>query len=82
MSRAIHPDVALNVALSAICGRNRYTKDPALVVDELRVMAGDRTDILAQVAGTWAGYYRDQYTQRLCDALLEIPGAEGWVELG
>jgi len=72
----------LDVRLSAICSRNRYTHDPAVVVAELRATAGDRTDILAQVAGLFAGYYDDAPTHALCVALREIEGAGAWVGLG
>lgn len=82
MRRGLDPDTALDVALSTVCGRNRYTTDPGPVIDELRRVAGDRADVLAQVAGRWAGFYRDQYTRVLCDALLELPGTAEWAELG
>lgn len=75
-------DTALDVRLSAICGRNQYTKDPAPVIDELHEAAGDRLDILTRVAGRWAGFYESPYTAPLCTALLEIPGALDWVALG
>ena len=75
-------EALLNVELSSICSRNRYTTDPAPVIDELLRTAGKRTDILAEVAGTWAGYYADEHTRVLATALLEIPGAAEWVELG
>lgn len=82
MRRGLDPDTALDVRLSAICSRNRYTKDAAAVVDELRRIAGDRTDILARVAGSWVGYYGDNHTRALCKGLLEIPGALDWVGHG
>jgi len=72
----------LDVHLSATCSRNRFTADPGPVIDQLRQIAGDRLDILAMVAGTWAGYYRDTYSAVLCDALLEIPGARKWEASG
>lgn len=78
----LDPDTALDVHLSAICGRNQYTKDPAPVIDELRAVAGDRLDILAHVAGRWVGFYDSPYTATLCKALLLIPGAVHWVSLG
>jgi hypothetical protein len=80
MSRSgLDPDTALDVRLSAICGRHRYATDTAAVVDELRRVAGDRTDILARVAGSWVGFYGDDHTRTLCKALLEIPSAVDWV---
>lgn len=78
----LDPDTALDVLLSAICSRNRYTTDPGPVIDELRAAAGDRLDILAHVAGRWAGFYESTHTALLCAALLEIPGAQAWVALG
>jgi hypothetical protein len=72
----------LDIELSAICTRNQYTHDPGPVIDELRRVAGKRTDLLAMVAGMWAGYYRNPYTTELADALLQIPGATEWVPLG
>lgn len=78
----LDPDTALDVRLSAICGRNQYTKDPAPVIDELHQAAGDRLDILARVAGRWAGFYDSPHTAPLCSALLLIPGALEWVALG
>lgn len=81
-SRGLDPDTALDVRLSAICSRYRYTTDAAAVIDELRRIAGDRTDILGRVAGSWVGYYGDDHTQALCKALLEISGAIEWVGHG
>ena len=81
-TRGLDPETALDVRLSAICGRNQYTKDPAPVIDELHQAAGDRLDILARVAGRWAGFYESPYTAPLCTVLLEIPGALDWVALG
>lgn len=79
----LDPDTALDVRLSALCSRNRYTTDAAAVVDELRRIAGDdRTDILARVAGSWVGYYGDDHTRTLCKELLEIPRAIDWVGHG
>ncbi|MFC7925471.1 hypothetical protein [Microbacterium laevaniformans] len=78
----LDPDTALDVRLSAICSRNRYTTDAAAVIDELRHIAGERADILARVAGSWVGYYGDDHTRTLCKALLEIPGVIDWVTLG
>lgn len=81
-SRAPSADTLLSIRLSAICSRNRYTHDPAPVIAELITTAGDRQDILAQEAGTWSGFYDDEYTHALAEALLEIPGAGEWVQFG
>lgn len=72
----------LDIELSALCSRERYTTDPEPVIAELRQLAGKRTDILAEVAGLWAGYFGDEYTRPLADALLTIDGVEPWAELG
>lgn len=82
MRRGLDPETALDVRLSAICSRHRYTTDAAAVIDELRRIAGDRTDILGRVAGSWVGYYGDDHTRTLCKALLEIPSALDWVGHG
>jgi len=72
----LSPETALNVHPSAICTRNQYTHDPAPVIAELRRVAGERTDILAQVAGRVAGFYDGPHAYELCTALRsEIEGA-------
>lgn len=81
-SRPLGPDTLLSIKLFTICSRNRYTKDPGPVIAELIATAGDRTDILAQEAGRWSGFYDDEYTHTLALALLKIPGAGEWVALG
>ena len=81
-SRRLSPETALEIRLSSICTRNQYTKDPGPVIAELIEAAGDRTDILAKVAGTTAGFYDGEYTHALCAALRMIDGAEEWVALG
>lgn len=81
MSRPLDPETHLSIRLSAICGRNRYTRDPAPVIAELSATAGARTDLLAREAGKWAGHYADEHTATLVTAILDgIPGARGWAE--
>ncbi|MCC2033051.1 hypothetical protein [Microbacterium allomyrinae] len=75
-------DVLLGIQLATTCSRNQYTGDPGPVIDELRRIAGDRVDILAQEAGSWAGYYDSEYTRPLAAALSQIDGAEPWVAEG
>jgi hypothetical protein len=75
-------DTLLDIELSAYCSRHRYTTNPEPVLTHLYARAGNRTDILAMVAGSWAGYYRDQHTRVLADALERVEGAGPWVELG
>lgn len=82
VSRGLSTGVKLSVALDAICSRNRYTTDPAPVLDELRAAAGDRTDVLAEAVGTWVGYFEDEYTTALCTALRKLPDLEPWIALG
>ncbi|KAA9089590.1 hypothetical protein [Microbacterium radiodurans] len=72
----------LDITLSAMCSRARYRRDVSPVIEELRATAGDRTDILAQTAGMWAGYYERDATPELIAALLMIDGAETWIALG
>lgn len=76
MSRPLDPDTHLSIRLSAICGRNRYTRDPGPVIAELIATAGARTDLLAREVGQWAGHYEDEQTAMLVAAILDrIPGA-------
>ena len=53
--------------------RNRYTRDPAQVIEELYAAAGDRLDILAAEVGRWIGFYEDDYTRDLATALRALP---------
>lgn len=82
MRRGLDQETALDVLLSATCSRHRHTTDAGPVIAELRRIAGDRTDIRARVAGSWFGYYGDEHTRTLSEALLELPGADAWVTLG
>lgn len=81
-SQGLSPATKLSIALDAICSRNRYTTDPAPVLDELRATAGDRTDVLAEAVGTWVGYFESEYTATLCAALRTLPDLEPWIALG
>ena len=69
----LHPDTLLSIHLSATMSRNRYTSDPGPVIDELRQIAGDRLDILAEEVGRWIGYYEDDHTRTLTTALRALP---------
>jgi len=82
MPRGLAPDVMLTVTLDAICSRNRYSRDPTPVIEELIAAAGDRRDLLVEAVGTWVGYFEDDYTRVLCAALRELPGLEPWLALG
>lgn len=62
--------------------RNRYTTNPAPVIAQLISTAGDRISVLQEAAGTWVGFYEDEYTRVLCDALREIPGVGPWIRVG
>ncbi|MFF7293241.1 hypothetical protein ACFY9N_11990 [Microbacterium sp. NPDC008134] len=78
----LSPAVKLSVEVDAICSRNRYTSEPGPVIDELRAATAHRPDVLAEAAGTWLGYFEDEYTATLCAALRSIPGVEPWIEVG
>lgn len=79
----LDPDIAVSVRLDAICSRNRYTADPAAVIDEITRVVGDRTTVRDETIGTWVGFNRDDYTATLCDALLEaFPGARAYEHVG
>lgn len=74
---------ALDVALSAVVTKNLRTSVPATVLDELRALAGDDRELLAEVAGLCVGYYRDERCAALCDLLeAEVDGVAPWVQLG
>ncbi|WP_156759576.1 hypothetical protein [Microbacterium karelineae] len=76
-------DTRLDIALSATISREQYTTMPEVLVHELQRLAGGRGDILAKVAGTWAGFHEnDPLVRPLVDALWEIPGATNWIEVG
>jgi hypothetical protein len=82
-SRRLSPRATLDVALSATITRNLLVDDPGPVLAELRALAGDDHELLAEVAGTCSGYYEGEHRQALCDALAaEIEGAGPWVEIG
>lgn len=79
----MHPDTLLSIQIGAIVGRDKYTRDPAPVIDELRRIAGVRQDILDRETGTWIGYYDQPETQPLVVALLEaFPGAVKSIRAG
>lgn len=79
----LSPDTLLSIHLDAICSRNRYTSDPGPVLDELRAVAGDRVDVLAESVGTWVGFFgEDEHVQMLATALRQLPGLEPWIALG
>ena len=79
----LNADRLLGVKLSAIMSRNRYTTDPGPVLDELRKLAGERTDILAMEAGTWVGFYEtEKYGAVLIKALRTLPDLEPWIAVG
>jgi hypothetical protein len=81
MSR-LSPDTLLSIHLGAIMSRARYTSDTAFVIAELTETAGDRLEVLQEAVGTWIGFYEDDYTRTLADALRDIPGVEPWIAVG
>ena len=79
----LDPDVALSVRLDAICSRDRYTTDPGPVIDEIARLTVGREGVRDETVGVWAAFFRDEYTYRLCDALLEeFPDAHAYVHIG
>ncbi|MDQ1215755.1 hypothetical protein [Microbacterium arborescens] len=82
MRSPLEPEVELDVRLSAICGRNQYTRDPAPVIDELLATAQGRANALARTAGIWVGYFESQETAPLSEALRRLPGADAWIAEG
>lgn len=82
-SRRLSPRTALDVGMSAVVTRNLRTSDPAPVLDELRALAGEDHELLAEVCGLTIGYYRDELCAPLCDLLeAEVDGVAPWVQLG
>lgn len=80
---ALSKDTLLSISLSATIARHKYSRDPSQAVAELMAEAGARTDLLAEEAGLWVGFYEsDPDVQSMVAALREIPGSEQWVELG
>jgi hypothetical protein len=67
---ALSRDRELDIHLSAIMARGRFTRDPGPVLAELRAAAGRRNDILASTVGEWIGFYGGPDTQLLVDALF------------
>lgn len=82
MRSPLEPDTRLDVELSAICARNQYAREPGPVIAELTTAARGRDDVLARVAGIWAGYFDSDATRFLADALRNVPGAAAWVAEG
>lgn len=79
----LDPDVALSVRLDALCSRDRYTTDPGPVIDEIARLTVDQDRVRDETVGVWAAFFRDDYTYRLCDALLDaFPGARAYVHIG
>lgn len=69
----------LDVQLSAFVSRNLLTRDPDPVIAELRRMAGEDVELLAEVCGSCAGWYEAPETMPLCAALVDqIVGAAPW----
>jgi hypothetical protein len=81
MSR-LSPDTLLSIHLGTIISRAQYTSNPEPVIAELLETAGDRVEVLREAVGTWIGFYEDDYTRTLCDALRTIPGVEPWIRVG
>ncbi|AMG84330.1 hypothetical protein AXH82_13670 [Microbacterium sp. PAMC 28756] len=76
-------ETLLSIRLDAVCSRNRYTKDPAPVVDELRATASIAASGKVWAARTSASCRRparSRWTQRWAmlrwlTALVPCPGS-------
>lgn len=82
-SRRLSARTMLDVTLTATMTRNLLTSNPAPVIKELRALAGDDVELLAEVSGRVSGFYDEPHTHMLCAALADqIEGAAAWVPLG
>ncbi|HTX29679.1 MAG TPA: hypothetical protein VME19_21950 [Streptosporangiaceae bacterium] len=81
--------------LSGAAGRHAPRREPtaaetAAAVEELREIAGDRGDLLAEVAGLFIGFYRETSQERKAEAAARYCVAAGanpdlipqWIEVG
>jgi hypothetical protein len=81
--------------LTGAAGRHAPWREPteaetAAAVEELREIAGDRGDLLAEVAGLFIGFYRQTNQERKAAAAARYciaAGADpdlipGWIEVG
>ncbi len=81
-SRPLHPDTALSIAIGCVMSRNKYTKDPGPVIEELYATAEGRIDLLAHKVGMFIGGQLPAEVDAckpLTDALraLDLDTAEG-----
>jgi len=75
--------VLLDIELSAIMHREKFTRDPGPVIAALRERAGAATEQLNRSVGAWVGFYDTDDTRALCVGLLEaFPGARRYVSVG
>jgi hypothetical protein len=71
-------------------GREPTAAETAAAVEELREIAGNRGDLLAEVAGLFIGYYRETNQERKAEAAARYCVAAGadpdlipqWIEEG
>jgi hypothetical protein len=71
-------------------GREPTAAETAAAVEELREIAGDRGDLLAEVAGLFIGFYRETSQERKAEAAARYCIAAGadpdlipqWIEKG
>jgi hypothetical protein len=81
--------------LTGAAGRHAPWREPtaaetAAAVEELREIAGDRGDLLAEVAGLFIGFYRETNQERKAEAAARYCVAAGanpdqipqWIEVG
>ncbi|MDF2917871.1 MAG: hypothetical protein K0S70_2088 [Microbacterium sp.] len=79
----LHPDVMLEIQLSAAMSRNQYIRDAQPIIDEVRQIAGGRPDILHRQVGIWVGYHGIPENAALTSALLDaFPGAVPFIREG
>lgn len=73
----------LSLKLSATITRHQFDADATAVIAEIRELAGDRTDILAEVAGRWAGFHGQTLgVQPAFAEAIRAIGSEEAFELG
>jgi len=90
-----HPDQLIVARLTGAAQRHAPWREPteaetATAVEELREIAGDRGDLLAEVAGLLIGFYRGTMEELKAQAAAQyciVAGADAdliprWIEVG
>jgi len=82
-SHGLSHDAILRIDIGCVMSRNRYARDPAPIIAELYATAGNRVELLAEEIGLWVGFYEDDTTRPLTDALRALPlDLDAWIERG